>query len=149
MKFIRYMAICSIELLLVVGWLSSYSFAQSLPNRGIQICFQKPSPNAQSMMVRVGPLGCFSSSCTRVKRAEVRKLKSTAPGVVELLADFQLVSTGSQICTRDCGGARSAGRTIELPISAAGQELVVNGQVVGQVPTVDQFFDRPICLSSQ
>jgi hypothetical protein len=84
-----------------------------------QICLRgRPGPEEETLSVgdevriELRPLGCYSSSCTEVVRADCA-LQAVEGGYV-VTGGVCLASTGDGACTADCGGGGVATCTTEL-----------------------------------
>ncbi len=80
--------------------------SQRLINKAA-ICFD--NKGARGLIAgNVMPIGCFSSSCTRVTERQVSIGVNSATGIIRVTTRFVLTRTGAKICTADCsGGGRS------------------------------------------
>lgn len=92
---------------LAMGFFATTSFigpanAQLLINKAT-VCFDNKGAKG---LVRghVAPIGCFSSSCTRVIERQVSLGVNSRTGEIRIATRFLLERTGAKICTADCGG---------------------------------------------
>ena len=82
--------------------LASPSYSQLLVNKA-HICFD--NKGARGLISgHVAPIGCFSSSCTRVVERHVTLGVNADTGVITVETRIHLKHTGAKVCTRDCGG---------------------------------------------
>lgn len=98
-------------------------------------CFLRDTSGA--LQVNFGPfVGCRSSSCTRVIKAEVTVTIKPHNGqpAIWLESLFILQNTGGPICTMDCGGGGSARAAVPL-VQDAVYPVLLGGKQIGTVDT--------------